>query len=298
MVNLWECKHGGPRAPVEIPLQCSCSKTGIGNAPGTVCALCGFNFRKDPGWGPDGEKETAFRERHISSGEHDHLLAEGRRVELAGRERAPRENVTANSNPEVEAKRRAESGKREQEERELLERAEAERRRTEIDAALLSGKDPDLIPYSVRGTSVGQVRARQVELARLKENRGKPWAELALDREILRLVQAGVDRPTIVQQLGVGAHRVARVRRDNGLKSHRFRRTVSEPEPEQVSGSLPNSVTGRDKPIPENDRPRRLPKKGETDKFGDLAHPDGPENDWAWSDGSDDDPKRQRPAPE
>ena len=298
MMNLTDCQHGGPRAPVEIPLQCSCSKTGIGNAPGTMCALCGFNFRKDPGWGPNGQMEAAFRERHISSGEHARRLAEGRSVDVAGRERAPRENVAANSKTEVEAKRRAEAGKREQEEKELLERAGAERRRTEIDAALLSGKDPDLIPYSVRGTSVAQVRARQIELARLKENRGKPWAELALDSEILRLVQAGVDRPTIVHQLGVGAHRVARVRRDNGLKSHRFKRMVSEAKSEQVSPPLPNSGTGRDRPIPEDDRPRRPTEKGERDEFRDPTHPDGAENDWAWSDGDDEDPKRQTSAPE
>lgn len=157
---------------------------------------------------------------------------------------------------EVEA-RRAEAAERERKEKELVERVEAERRRTEIDTALVAGKDPDLIPSSVRGASVAQVRARQVELARLKENRGKPWAELALDREVLRLVQAGVDRPTIVKQLGVGAHRVARVRRDAGLKSRRFKRAASEPGPEQISRSLPDPDVRSESLPSEEDRPRR-----------------------------------------
>ncbi len=187
---------------------------------------------------------------------------------------------------------------RKQQEEELLERTEAERRRTETDAALLAGKDPDLIPYSVRGVTAAQVRARQIELARLQENRGKPWAELALDREILRLVQAGVDRPTIVRQLGVGAHRVARVRRAAGLKSRRFKRAVPGPESEPTSRSLPNSDASTDRPTLEDDRPRRPPRKEETDEFGDPVHPDGAENDWAWSDENDEDPRRRRPAPE
>ena len=67
--------------------------------------------------------------------------------------------------------------------------------------------------YAVRGATEAQVRARQLDLARLKENRGKSWAELALDRETARLLSLGTKRDAIRDQLGVGEHRIARVRR-------------------------------------------------------------------------------------
>ncbi len=257
MTELGACRHDGPRVPIEIPLLCDCTGGDIGTAPGTMCALCEFNFRKDPGWGPAGAKEDAFRERHFSSGEHARRIAEDRRFKAVEPGPTARESAERKPAAELEGKRRAEAAERERKEKALVERAEAERRRTEIDTALVAGKNPDLIPYSVRGATVAQVRARQVELARLKENRGQPWAELALDREVLRLIQAGVDRPTVVKRLGVGAHRVARVRRDAGLKSRRFKRTISEPEPEQISRSLPGPDVRSEPPPSEDDRPRR-----------------------------------------
>ena len=96
---------------------------------------------------------------------------------------------------------RAAKEKRGREEKEFLEREESDRRRAEVDVALISGKGPDLIPYSVRGVTAAQVRARQLELARLKENRGNPWTELALDREIARLLSLGTKRDAIRDQL-------------------------------------------------------------------------------------------------
>ena len=67
--------------------------------------------------------------------------------------------------------------------------------------------------YGVRGATEAQVRTRQLDLARVKGNRGKPWAEFALDREIARLLSLGTKRDAIRDRLGVGDHRIARVRR-------------------------------------------------------------------------------------
>lgn len=120
---------------------------------------------------------------------------------------------------EAEARREAEREKREEEAAaERSRKEEAEQRRAEIDRRLLAGENAESVWRASLGgegptISVAQVKARQLELAKLQEHSGEPWAELAKDVEIERLVGQGVLRDVIKQQLGVGASRIARVRR-------------------------------------------------------------------------------------
>jgi hypothetical protein len=143
---------------------------------------------------------------------------------------------------------------------------EAERKRGQIDAALISGLDPDRVARSVEGATEARVQARELELARLHKHRGKPWAEAALDAEIVRLTRAGIRRAVIVEQLGVGEHRVQRVREESGLKGLRFAYEDPTPPSAPPSPRVPND------PLMDDDRParRRRPAAGGTE-----AAPDG-----------------------
>jgi hypothetical protein len=53
-----------------------------------------------------------------------------------------------------------------------------------MDGALLSGEEPGAVLYTSGGATEAQVWARQFDFARVKDNRGKPWGDLALDLEI------------------------------------------------------------------------------------------------------------------
>jgi hypothetical protein len=233
------CPHNGPRSPVSIPIRClDCGAVMI-LAPGTMCAECGFDFRKDPGWrvrDPPNPAEVAARVSHFSGGEHQRELERKASAALADGERAAREREQAEAvrrDTEAEARRRAEESEiaertREAEERRRLDetarrgREAAEERRLRMDRALLAGEDPRTVMYSLGGVSEAQVRARQVYLAKLRENRGRPWAETALDLEIVRLRrQAGLTRDAVKRELNVGAGRIARAEREAGRGSRR-----------------------------------------------------------------------------
>ena len=245
MTDLFRCAHGDGRVPIEIRLGCTCSDVGIGVAPGTACALCGFDFRKGPGWGPNGAVEDAFRERHFSSGDHDRILEERRLAKTREVEKVERERQTENlrTSEETERRERAErereaEGYRARQEAERKSRAEREDRLARIDRALLAGQDPCEVSYSVVGSSENEVRARQVALAKLEENRGHPWAESAIDREILSLRTQGVTRDAVRDQLGVGAGRISRVEREAGLGPKRGRGRVGRGSERVGNGSV------------------------------------------------------------
>ena len=139
---------------------------------------------------------------------------------------------------------------------EAARKKEDDRRRTEIDARILAGLSPDAICRAVPGSTEAQVTARRVELARLEVHRGKPWAEAALDAEILRLSRTGVPREEISKQLAVGAHRIARVRREAGLGRRRSWRETINSGAGASSGAAPVSRRLPD-PVPDDDLPRR-----------------------------------------
>ena len=224
MTDPFRCAHGDGRVPIEIRLGCTCSDAGIGVAPGTMCALCGLDFKKDHGWGPNGAEEDAFRERHFSSGDHDRRLEETRLAHTREAEKVERERQAEDLRAREETERREradrERGAEERRTRQEVDRksrAEREERLARIDRALLAGQDPREVTDSMFGASENEVRARQVALAKLEENRGHPWAESAIDREILTLRSQGVTRDAVRDQLGVGAGRISRVEREAGL---------------------------------------------------------------------------------
>jgi hypothetical protein len=234
------CPHTGPRSPVPIPVRCwgGCGASVI-VAPGTMCATCGGDFRKDSGWrvgDPPNPAETAAWEAHFSNGDHERELERKVSSALADEERAARERERAEAarlEADAEDRRRAEEAEaaeraREAEEKRRQEDAtrrglqEAEERRLRLDRALLAGEDPRSVMYSLGGVTEAQVRARQVYLAKLRGNRGRPWAEAALDHEIVRLRrQAGLTRDAVKRELNVGAGRIARVEREAGIGSER-----------------------------------------------------------------------------
>jgi hypothetical protein len=208
-------------------------------APGTMCAACGFDFRKDAGWrlsDPRNPAEEAAWVTHFSNGDHERELERKASAAVADEEYATREReraAAARREAEEEGRRRAEDAEtveraREAEERRRQEevarrgREAAEERRVRMDRALLAGEDPRSVMYSLGGVTEAQVRARQVYLAKLRENRGRPWAETALDLEIVRLRrQAGLTRDAVKRELNVGAGRIARVEREAGVLSRR-----------------------------------------------------------------------------
>lgn len=233
------CRHDGPRTPVPIPIRCwDCGKVVV-VAPGTMCATCGLDFRKASGWRLSDQRnpvEVAAWEAHYSNGDHERALEAKESAVVAKKERAAQEEERAETTrreAEVEARRRAEEAtaaerareaeeRRRREESERAERDAAEERRARIDRALLAGEEPRSVMYSTGGVTEAQVRARQTFLAKLSENRGRLWAELALDKEIVRLrVQEGLTRDAVKRELGVGSGRIARVERLAGLGTKR-----------------------------------------------------------------------------
>ena len=230
------CSHDGPRERGAVPLVCgACGGIEVARAPHSRCARCGGDGRRGPGWETNGPEWSKAVSPHLASighqfratpylvGPSDEELraAENERIRhareaVAERERRAREEAERKAEREAGARRvalAAEATRRAREAEEQRRRQEAERRRAEIDRALLSGEETRGVLYAVRGATEAQVRARQLDLARVKEHRGKPWAELALDREIARLLSLGTKRDAIRDQLGVGEHRIARVRR-------------------------------------------------------------------------------------
>jgi len=204
-----------------------------------MCTACGFNFRKDAGWrlgDPRNPAESAAWESHFSNGDHERELEQRAATALADEERAARERErveAARLEREAQARRSAEEAEtaeraREAEDRRRQEgaarrgREQAEERRLRMDRALLAGEDPRSVMYSLGGVTEAQVRARQVYLAKLRENRGRPWAEAALDLEIVRLRrEAGLTRDAVKRELNVGAGRITRVERAAGSGSGR-----------------------------------------------------------------------------
>jgi hypothetical protein len=204
-----------------------------------MCARCGGDFKKDPGWrvgDPTNPAEAAAWEAHFSNGDHEHELERQASSALADEERAAREREQAEATrreAEAEGRRRADEAETAERVREAEEKRreedsarrglqEAKERRLRLDRALLAGEDPRSVMYSLGGVTEAQVRARQVYLAKLRENRGRPWAEAALDLEIVRLRrQAGLTRDAVKRELNVGAGRIARVERAAGIGSER-----------------------------------------------------------------------------
>lgn len=160
------------------------------------------------------EEERARAREHAEALERKRARDEAARLaaERAAARRRAREK-------EAEVRREAERQKREEEAAaERSRREEAEQRRAEIDRRLLAGENAEAVWRASLGgegpmITVAQVKARQLELAKLQQHSREPWAELAKDVEIERLVGQGVLRDAIKQQLGVGASRIARVRR-------------------------------------------------------------------------------------
>ncbi len=126
--------------------------------------------------------------------------------------RAKAKEVSGFADAEAKTRAAAEEERRKTEEAGREEKEKAERRAAEIDRRLLAGEAPKEIHYSADLTEA-QVRHRQLALAKMKENRGRPWAEKAIDGEIVRLLEAGVRRDEIKSLLKVGASRIRRVER-------------------------------------------------------------------------------------
>ncbi len=126
--------------------------------------------------------------------------------------RAKAKEVSGFADAEAKARAAAEEERRKTEEAGREEKEKAERRAAEIDRRLLAGEAPKEIHHSADLTEA-QVRHRQLALAKMKENRGRPWAEEAIDGEIVRLLEAGVRRDEIKSLLKVGASRIRRVER-------------------------------------------------------------------------------------
>ena len=223
---------------------------------------------------------------------------EGERAKLRGIQAKAKE-VSGFIDAEAKARAAGRETARKRAEAERAQRERVERRNAEIDRRLLAGEGPRYISESVGFVTEGQVRGRQAALAKMKVHRGKPWAEAALDKEILRLTLAGVRREAVAEQLDVGENRIARIRRQEGLKGKRLAHSgaglapAEEPgsteEPDSTSGSRsdPNSPASED-----DDRRRERPRKEERDEFGDPVHPDGVENDWAWGEEDEEKPRR------
>ncbi len=243
-MNGTACPHDGPRDRGAVPLVCSdCGGVEIGRAPSTRCIACGQTFR-DPGWERDGPSLLSVVRAHRATHAPNYLEVDpiweltrrdeerDRRERVAReRERQEREEAERRDQAELERRRREAEEQARWREAERATRDEAERRRTDVDAGILAGLSPDAICRSVPGATQAQVAARKVELAKLEANRGKPWAEAALDAEILQLSRAGVPRAEIADQLHVGAHRIKRVRSASGLPPRRSWREDATRDP-------------------------------------------------------------------
>ena len=188
-----------------------------------------------------GKAETATRE----AGERERQ----QKAEAAAREAEQRERAI-----EAEAQRKEREAEREEAERK-------ERATAEVDRRLLAGQVPREVSYSVGGLTEAQIERRRTELAKLPANRGKKWAEHSIDQEIGRLVLAGARRTDIEKQLGVGAHRVARVRREVGLTGRRItpRPVDAEEGAVPISRHLPLDAA---EPVEDDDRPRQHGEPG------------------------------------
>jgi hypothetical protein len=208
-------------------------------------------------------------EAQEAAGRAPEIERERARQELEAKELALAEARERRRREVEEAARQQAAERRRHKAEEAAERArqeEADRLRGRIDAAPISGQDPDRVARSVGGATEARVQARQLELARLQEHRGKPWAEAALDAEIVRMTRAGIRRAVIVEQLGVGEHRVQRVREEAGLRGLRFAYEGPTPPP------APSSLRALADPLMDDNRParRRRPAPGGTE-----AAPDG-----------------------
>ena len=215
-------------------------------------------------------RERSERIQRDRRAREDEAVLEWGKAEIAIREAGERERQQKSEAAarEAEQRERAIEAEAQRKQREA-EREEAERKEhatAEVDRRLLAGQVPREISYSVGGLTEAQIERRRAELAKLPANRGKEWAEHSIDQEIRRLVLAGARRTDIEKQLGVGAHRVARVRRDLGLAGKLTappaRKLDAEPEP--ISRRLPDPVP----PVDDDDRRRKL-KPEPTDEFGD-----------------------------
>ncbi len=112
----------------------------------------------------------------------------------------------------------AESAKARNELARAREQEALARRQDSIDLQFWCGEGADYVHSLVasEGVSLAQVHAREDHVRKVRENRGKPWAEREVDRYIAIELAAGNPRRDIQQTYKVGVSRIHRVRREMG----------------------------------------------------------------------------------
>lgn len=213
------CGSAAPRERGAAPIVCSlCGGAELARAPHSRCAICKGDGRRDPGWETGGPLWADAVLPHLESSGHLARVPlteaperqERARLARAGAARRRDSEKAARQAGAVERERRA-AELREQRKAARAEREEKERAAAQVDRDLLAGKDPRDVADSASGISEAQARARQLALARIREHRGRPWAEKAVDAEISRLLASGVPWAQVKRDLHVGSGRIRRV---------------------------------------------------------------------------------------